>query len=98
MIPDDQGGEAVNDADGGERTKIGRWLEVEKLPPTQHRKTCAWIVHSSQGGGVLGEVRYHTGWRRYVLVPEDAIFEETCLRDIAEFLVSVRGVRSSDPY
>ena len=40
-------------------------------------------------GGVLGWVRWWASWRCYAFFPEPAaLFEPTCLKDIAAFLAN----------
>ena len=45
-------------------------------------------------GTLLGEIAWHGAWRCYVVTPlQNTIFHAQCLRDIAEFLASVRKER-----
>ena len=53
-------------------------------PPKPKTKT--WLVSSRLNGNSVGVVEWHGPWRRYVFAPDqDTIFEETCLRQIADF-------------
>jgi hypothetical protein len=53
------------------------------------RKTNIYEV-LEKGGGLtarLGEIRWFGRWRKYAFYPADAtIYEETCMRDIAQFI------------
>lgn len=49
-------------------------------------KTRVWSVRSVYGGADLGVVKWHAPWRRYCFFPGPALFEEDCLRDIADFV------------
>jgi hypothetical protein len=49
-------------------------------------KTVIWAV-DAKDGSVLGTVKWFGRWRKYCYFPEpNCVFEQTCLRDIAEFL------------
>jgi len=59
--------------------------------------TDVWAVFAIQGDEFLGEVKWYSGWRRYVFEPDaDAIFEQDCLRDIAGFLETATAVQKAD--
>ena len=70
--------------------RIGPWVAARKLPDISGRRTSMWEV-CSRGkagalGGVLGRVKWWSPWRCYAFFPEPAVFEATCLKDIAAFL------------
>lgn len=51
-------------------------------------KTGVWTV-LAQRGGVLGGVKWFTSWRKYSFFPApDCVFEQDCLREIADFIES----------
>lgn len=52
------------------------------------KKTRSWIVQPKDGTAKIGWVRWHGAWRKYCFFSEGypCIFEEVCLRDIAEFV------------
>ena len=53
------------------------------------RKTKIWQVRSKEEGYFLGEVRWFGRWRGYEFYPyTDTIYEQRCLRGIAEFVES----------
>ena len=50
-------------------------------------KTNIWRVHSKHDGSFLGEVRWFARWCKYSFFPwNGCIFEQECLRYLAEFL------------
>jgi len=50
------------------------------------RKTGVWKVVALSNSGWLGCVAWFGSWRKYAFFPDDGcIFEEDCLRDIADF-------------
>lgn len=58
-----------------------RFTQVAGTDP--RAATRCWLV-SNVGGTPLGEVKWHSPWRRYVFVPEDgSLFDAECLAKIA---------------
>jgi hypothetical protein len=49
-------------------------------------KTKRWTVQASPGGADLGGVYWYAPWRKYTFQASQAIFDEGCLRQIADFL------------
>ena len=68
-----------------------KYIEFSHRPrPSKSGKTQIWLLmtdaHVSDYGDLLGEVRFHGPWRRYVFYPErDTLYEQDCLRKIADF-------------
>jgi len=65
-----------------------KWIRFVEVP-VQGRKTRYWYVQTKDGKGHLGTVEWYGPWRKYVFAPAgymDLVFEERCLRDIAEFV------------
>ena len=59
--------------------------EAPRLDPKL--KTKHWIIETKDGQELLGDVLYHTGWRRYVFYPMgDTCYEPVCLGEISLFL------------
>lgn len=51
-------------------------------------KTNVWEVVADRDGALLGTIQWFARWRGYAFFPgEDLVFEQTCLRDIADFCV-----------
>ena len=57
---------------------------VEGVP---HPKTKVWrVVSKYDGEPILGFIQWFPRWRKYSFFPNsDTIYEEVCLREIAEF-------------
>lgn len=49
-------------------------------------KTMVWAVLAKEDLAKLGEVKWFGRWRCYAFFPMDAIFEQKCLREIADFI------------
>ena len=48
--------------------------------------THKFLVANRTSGVVIGVVKWYNQWRKYCFFPVDAIFEQNCLRDIADFV------------
>lgn len=57
------------------------------VPPS--RKTRVWSVRALRDDAELGQVKWFGRWRKYAFFPIDAIFEEVCLREVADFIEAV---------
>jgi hypothetical protein len=66
---------------------MSAWIEFVDRGIPLGKKTRIWTVHPTQGRNAnLGEVRWYAPWRRYAFYPTvNSVFEEDCLRDIADF-------------
>lgn len=64
-----------------------KWIKmVEETPPVP-RKTKIWYVENVDVSVVIGQVRWYNSWRRYAFFPApECVFEQDCLRDIADFV------------
>lgn len=60
------------------------YLTFNEQPPITGRVTKTWNV-SSAGSGSLGLVGWYSPWRKYGFHANPCIFDETCMREIAEF-------------
>src|SRR5271166_3300384 len=66
---------------------MSKWIEFHEHPRPAPIKTKLWYVVTKDRGSYLGEIRWHSPWRKYVFYPsETSLFEEDCLRDIAAFI------------
>ena len=64
-----------------------KWIEFEHYPPKKDKKTSLWIVKAKEGGVSLGLIKWYGAWRTYAFFPaNDTIYEDDCLRDIAQFI------------
>ena len=67
-----------------------KWITIDYFGVTASGKTKIWTVRSTAGGSTLGEVRWFAPWRKYAFyVASGCLFEEDCLRDIADFVETV---------
>lgn len=65
------------------------WVYTEELSPLPEAKTRRWQVRASDGGWILGIIKWYGPWRKYAFFPEtNTIYEEDCLRQIAQFVVN----------
>jgi len=64
---------------------MAKWIEFWFVKDTG--KTKVWeVVTIGFGPQKLGAVKWFPRWRKYTFAPQpDTVFEEVCLRDIAEF-------------
>jgi hypothetical protein len=55
--------------------------------PDNSKKTQVWQIQSKQKE-FLGMVKWFSRWRKYCFFPaHDCVFEETCLKEIRQFLI-----------
>ena len=63
------------------------YIKFELLPKPRSYRTQVWVIRSTGSGAMLGEVRWRSNWRQYALYPApNTVFEEDCLREIADFV------------
>ena len=71
---------------------MSKWIAFNLAPVRPSRKTGIWAVVTKGGakevgGLVLGHVSWWAQWRKYAFFPaQGTLYEQTCLRDIAEFI------------
>ena len=64
----------------------GKYIRFSLSEDQPKGKTHIWDV-TAKAGDLLGKVRWFGRWRKYSFFPAtNCIFEDICLRDIAEFL------------
>lgn len=68
--------------------KLKQWCTFELEPrPAGGRVTDVWRVIGSGGSDdVIGTVRWHGPWRKYVYIADYAILSTSCMAQIAEFV------------
>lgn len=50
-------------------------------------KTKIWDVVSNHTGEVIGHIKWHGAWRKYVFFPDpNTLWDVSCLSDILEFI------------
>ena len=67
-----------------------KWIKFAEIGSLPGHRTNIWeVVTADLGTGSkhsLGEIRWFGRWRKYCFYPRtDTLFEQTCLRDIADF-------------
>lgn len=80
------------------KAKSYRYIAFTKQP--RERRTSEWHCVTKQHGEKLGEVRWHSLWRRYCFFTEfgeAAVFDASCLRDVIDFLQAIEAERKSCP-
>ena len=66
---------------------MSKWIEFEHYPSKEGCKTSLWIVKTKEDSIPLGLIKWYGAWRTYAFFPaNDTIFEDDCLRDIAQFI------------
>ena len=71
---------------------MGKHLEFHEGPPKP--KTRTWFVVNSHDNFHLGWIGWFGRWRKYAFYPKpDTVYEEDCLRQIAEFCVDATKSR-----
>lgn len=81
----DQIMEGLRDVERHLRQTRLAFVETISLGERDKQVTRRWSVYSTFGG-VLGEVRWYSAWRRYVFYPEaDTLYDAACMLVLAEF-------------
>lgn len=63
-----------------------KYIRFAFINQSDSGKTKIWEVMTVDGQTVLGSVKWFGRWRKYSFAPaSDTVFEEQCLRDIADF-------------
>lgn len=63
----------------------GTHVTFAHLGPRPGNKTSDWAVRERSGGDI-GTIKWFPRWRKYGFFPcHGTVYEETCLREIAEF-------------
>lgn len=74
------------------RFEFIEFLEIDPKP-----KTKVWQCVNNHNHLRLGKVQWYGPWRQYCFFPDNAIFNEQCLDDIAEFLHNVNVAYKEKP-
>ena len=65
----------------------GKYIDFRLHGISPSGKTKTWKVQNRENLTILGTISWFGRWRKYVFEPKpDMVFEETCLRDIAQFI------------
>lgn len=63
---------------------MSKWINFKLVG--EKPKTKIWMVTSNENEDELGIIEWLPRWRKYCFYPSDSVFEEDCLRDIADFI------------
>lgn len=64
----------------------GKYIDFNEEPKQEDRKTAIWFVVSQLEQKILGQIRWYGAWRKYCFfVYPNTVYEQICLRDIADF-------------
>jgi hypothetical protein len=59
-------------------------------------KTEIWNVYSKHSNDYLGKIKWHSGWRRYVLdIISDTFWSQECLSEVIVKIISLEDKRKS---
>jgi hypothetical protein len=72
-------------------------LKFVEHPIPESRKTKIIHVYSNHDETELGEIRWHTGWRQYVLnVAPNCIWSWDCLKEVSDFIKGLIDERKNN--
>lgn len=75
----------------------GTYIEFVPQDIPEDRKTRPYLVRAKRDGAQLGIIKWYPGWRKYAFFPAgDTIFEQRCMRDIAQFIESKTDQQKTD--
>lgn len=77
-------------------------LEFVRDGTYPHLKTSIHHVYSAHDGSYLGDIKWRSGWRRYIFAPNNShevvtVFDASCLEEIANFLKAEMALRNVKP-
>jgi hypothetical protein len=57
-------------------------------------KTSRWSIHNNRSQAFLGEIKWYSAWRQYCFFTTmDAVFNDSCMRDIIDFISQLSAAR-----
>ena len=75
-----------------------KYIEFQYAHDSESGKTRIWDVVPKDEHLAIGQVRWFGRWRKYAFFPwEDTVYEQTCLRDIADFCEGQTKAHRSEP-
>lgn len=64
------------------------YISIEDVGTSPSGKTKRFEVRAKLGNDVLGHISWYAAWRKYCFAPlAKTFYEETCLREIADYIV-----------
>ena len=74
----------------------GSWLTFkDDGPVSQGAKTRLFSVFSTSNRSLLGYIKWYVNWRKYCFFPLNSLFDDNCLREIADFCKEATTVHKS---
>lgn len=65
------------------------YIRIVEVGLSDSGKTKVWTVQTKDGAHTLGRIAWFGRWRKYAFDPMGGtVFEETCLREIAQFIIN----------
>ena len=72
-----------------------KFVHFEALPAGTHRQK--WACLNDRTNDILGVIEYYPYWEQYVIdFKEGCVFNNQCLRDIADFLTQLNSTKTGD--
>lgn len=66
---------------------VASFINIVEIARPLNIKTQRWEVRAKKDAAILGRIQWRSGWRCYVFEPSfPTVFEEVCLREIADFI------------
>ena len=74
-----------------------KWIIIREVKDSRTGKTKIFNVISKQNSYCIGEIKWNGAWKKYCIFPaKETFFEETCLRNIADFLEELKKERKKN--
>ena len=76
---------------------VSKYMTFQRRAPRlRAAKTGIWDVTNNQSGDLLAKICWFGPWRKYcALFEEGAVFDDSCLREIAGFLMTLNHAHRS---
>ena len=72
-----------------DKSKMASFIRIVRLGLSDTGKTFIWSVMDRDECYALGTIKWYGHWRGYAFFPEpheETLYEQTCLREIADFI------------
>lgn len=74
------------------------WITFAPAGRSKSGKTLVWKVIPTDTSPCIGRISWYAPWRKYAFFPEDnTIFEQNCLRYIADFCENQTDLQKGEP-
>ena len=73
-----------------------KFINFTQVAPGQ-KTAILWICHNNRDNHVLGAIEFYKPWKQHVIdFRENAVFNNQCLLDIADFLKQLNNIREQE--